>query len=118
MVEASTYAIMDYANLSKDNEGLTYRFFGTLEAIQDTNRIWMRSGDVSAAADLENVPVYILPSLSPDERLDDVLSGEEPQSVPWKQISSLPAGVELFVAGALHLEDGLALFRSRPQFPL
>lgn len=118
MIVASTYAIMDYSDLSKDNEGSIFRFFGTLEAIQDTNRIWMRSGDVSAAADLENVPVYILPSVSSDESLGDVLSGEEPQSVPWKQISSLPAGVELFVAGTLHLEDGLALFRSRPQFPL
>ncbi len=118
MIVASTYAIMDYSDLSKENEGSTYRFFGTLEAIQDTNRIWMRSGDVSAAADLENVPVYILPSMSSDESLDDVLSGEEPQSIPWKQISSLPAGVELFVAGTLHLEDGLTLFRSRPQFPL
>ncbi len=118
MIVASTYAIMDYSDLSKENEGSTYRFFGTLEAIQDTNRIWMRSGDVSAAADLENVPVYILPSMSSDESLDDVLSGEEPQSVPWKQISSLPAGVELFVAGTLHLEDGLTLFRSHPRFQL
>jgi hypothetical protein len=118
IVKASTFSIMDYSDLSKDNEGSTYRFFGTLEAIQDTNKIWLRSGDVSAAADLEDVPVYILPSYSSDESLDEALSDEEPQSVPWKQISSLPAGVHLFVAGALYLENGRAIFRSESQFPL
>ena len=49
MIVASTYAIMDHSDLSSENEGSVFRFFGTLEAIQDTNRIWMRSGDVSAA---------------------------------------------------------------------
>jgi hypothetical protein len=115
---ASTYAIMDYSALSRKNEGSAFRFFGTLEAIQDTNRIWMRGGDVSAAADLENVPVYILPSISSGESLSDVLTDDEPQSIPWKQISSLPAGVKLFVAGIVQLEDGLVLFRSYPGVPL
>ncbi len=118
MTAASTYAIMDYSVLSSENEGSAFRFFGTLEAIQDTNRIWMRSGDVSAAADLEDVPVYILPSMSSGETLSDVLTDDEPQSIPWKQISSLPAGVKLFVAGIARLEDGLALFRSHPRVPL
>ena len=118
MIEASTYSIMDYPVLSSENEGSAFRFFGTLEAIQDTNRIWMRSGDVSAAADLEDVPVYILPSMSSGETLSDVLTDDEPQSIPWKQISSLPAGVKLFVAGIARPEDGLALFRSHPRVPL
>jgi hypothetical protein len=118
MTEASKCALIDYSRLNKENEGKTFRFFGILEAIQDRNKIWIRSGDLSIAADLEEAPVYILPSISSRGGYELVLSDEEPQRVPWKQISSLPAGVQLFVAGSLFIEDGRAIFRSRSRTPL
>ena len=114
MLEASTLPFLDYSDLEKDKEGRTFRLFGNLQAIQDQSRIWVRSGSFSVAADLGNVPVYILPSGMQNE----VFSDEQPQSVPWVQISSLPAGVQMFLAGTLAIEDGQAVFRSQANNPL
>ncbi len=114
MLEASTLPFLDYSDLEKDKEGRSFRLFGNLQAIQDQSKIWVRAGNFSIAADLAGVPVYILPSEMQNEFLPD----EQPQSVPWIQISSLPAGVQMFLAGALAIEDGQAVFRSRPNNPL
>ena len=114
MLEASTLPFLDYSDLEKDKEGRSFRLFGNLQAIQDQSKIWVRAGNFSIAADLAGVPVYILPSEMQNEFFPD----EQPQSVPWMQISSLPAGVQMFLAGTLTIEDGQAVFRSRPNNPL
>ena len=91
-----------------------FRFFGTLEAIQGDNRIWITNGRFSVAADLRNVHVYLIPEgegaaegpgsavAKPDVEL---------RSMPWSRIFSLPEGTPVFVAGALFSEEGRGLFR-------
>ena len=44
MLEASTFAFIDYSDLRQEKEGTSFRFFGNLEAIQGGNRVWIRVG--------------------------------------------------------------------------
>jgi hypothetical protein len=87
-----------------------FRFFGTLEAIQGEDRIWITNGATSVAADLKKLNVYMLPAAqTPDqERMDTDL-----RAVPWSRIFSLPEGTTILVGGALFCEDGRGVFRTR-----
>jgi hypothetical protein len=83
-----------------------YRFFGTLEAIQGDDRIWLTNGRFSVAADLRNVRVYLIPEAEHPETGAPALG-----SVPWSRIFSLPEGTPVFVGGALFSEEGRGVFR-------
>ena len=82
-----------------------FRFFGSLEAIQGDDRIWITNGVFSVAADLRHAKVYIIPASTPE-------SEGELRVVPWSEISSLPQGSPVLAGGALFLEEGRAVFRS------
>jgi len=90
-----------------------YRFFGTLEAIQGDDRIWLTNGRFSVAADLRHVRVYLIPESESNEPVS--LSGRGAAaalgSVPWNRIFSLPEGTPVFVGGALFSEEGRGVFR-------
>lgn len=123
--QVSLCPFVHYADLTGQDRVLgNYRFFGELEAIQGRNRVWITNGSFTVEADLEDVAIYLLPSPStPQEpsrggRLPEQLSEEEPRSVLWQRIYSLPAGTRMFVGGTLELENGRAVFRSRPREPL
>lgn len=88
-----------------------FRFFGTLEAIQGDERIWITNGRHSVAADLGGVPVHILPGQAGPDAQADRDGGI--RSVPWGRVFSLPEGTPILVGGTLHAEDGRPVFRSR-----
>jgi hypothetical protein len=107
---ASRYPTLGPQALSRERArapGL-YRIFGSLEAIQGDDRIWIASGRYSAAADLRGVHVFLMP---------DTDSGEAAKaevglrSVPWSMIHSLPEGTPIFIAGALFAEEGRGVFK-------
>ena len=93
----------------------SYRFFGSLEAIQGNDRIWITNGRFSVAADLRNVRVSLIPEAEGD--LDDSWAsggraGAALGSVPWSRIFSLPEGTPVFVGGQLFAEEGRGIFRA------
>jgi len=88
-----------------------YRFFGTLEAIQGDDRIWLTNGRYSVAADLRNTRVYLIPEGDGTANLSTPSNGEL-GSVPWSRIFSLPEGTPIFVGGVLFSEDGRGVFKS------
>ena len=91
-----------------------YRFFGTLEAIQGDDRIWLTNGRFSVAADLRNVRVYLIPETESSEPVSLSHRGAAAASlgsVPWNRIFSLPEGTPVFVGGALFSEEGRGVFR-------
>ena len=120
IIELSLKPFITYSDVGKTGEGLVgeYRFFGSLEAIQGNNTIWLKNGDLSVAANMENVRVYILPSFSflmedsDYEHLEELLPDEEPQSIIWAKISSLPVGTKVFIGGCLFFEKGRGIFKS------
>ena len=92
-----------------------YRFFGTLEAIQGNDRIWLTNGRFSVAADLRKVRVYLIPEMERSETFSPSRGGTPPAalgSVPWSRIFSLPEGTPVLVGGALFSEEGRAVFRN------
>jgi hypothetical protein len=91
-----------------------FRFFGTLEAIQGDDRIWLTNGRFSVAADLRGVRVYLIPEIEQGEAFSLSRQGSSAAalgSVPWSRIFSLPEGTPVFVGGALFTEEGRAVFR-------
>ncbi len=86
-----------------------FRFFGTLEAIQGDDRIWITNGAFSVAADLHHGSLTMLPAASPGQSDED----SELRVVPWSRVFSLPEGTPILVGGALFSEDGRGVFGSR-----
>jgi hypothetical protein len=107
LLKSTFYPFLEYINLKDESISRDYRFIGQLEAIQGKNRIWINSGNLSVAADVEETPVYIISS-----------SGDEAQSIPWKNISSLAAGTQVFIAGPLIIENGRGIFHFKQSKPL
>ena len=118
MVDSSTLAFLDYTDIRRVKEGHSFRFFGQLEAIQGGGRIWLKNGDISVAADLEKVPIYIMPRHTFDDDEEQMLPEDQPQRIPWRQVSSLPAGTPVYTSGALFFEDDQAVLHSLPRSPL
>ncbi|MBN2534515.1 MAG: hypothetical protein JXB88_16650 [Spirochaetales bacterium] len=124
LVEISFYPLIDYSDLTTWKEGIpgNFRFFGNLEAIQGENRIWLNNGSMSIAVDLQDVSLYLIPAQTPytgytesyPYEFEKTLPSQEPVSVRWKQIFSLPQGTNIFVAGSLFMEKGSSIFRSSP----
>jgi hypothetical protein len=98
--------------------------FGQLEAIQGEHRIWINTGSFTVEVDLQSAKLYFLPSFStkaqtlPVERLEEVIPDEQPALVSWDQVFSLPAGTQIFIAGALYSVEDRAVFRSQVKDPL
>jgi hypothetical protein len=88
-----------------------YRFFGTLEAIQGDDRIWLTNGRFSVAADLRNVRIYLIPEAESSDPARPGAAAAALGSVPWNRIFSLPEGTPVFVGGALFSEEGRGVFR-------
>jgi hypothetical protein len=113
-------------------ERLEYRFFGSLEAIQGDDTIWLRSPDLSVAVDMRKVSVFMIPASIPREGAErddasgapnveqrrDIFNEETPERIPWKTLFSLPAGTQVFVGGLVEAEGGTALFKSTPEVPI
>jgi hypothetical protein len=118
MVESTLFPYLDYSDLGDEGSEKKYRLFGTLEAIRARDQIWINSGDFSVAADLHHVPVYILPSISLHSTFETAFPEEQPQSIPWKQISSLPGKTPIFIAGTLTVQNEQPEFKSRSKEPL
>lgn len=112
MLAVSRCPTANPARIARDRTGLlgSYRFFGTLEAIQGDERIWITNGRHSVAADLGGLSVYILPRQGVSA--EDGKEGEV-RNVPWGRIFSLPEGTPVLVGGTLFAEDGRGVFRSR-----
>ncbi len=100
--------------------GMTYRFFGSLQAMQGDTEIWLTGSNVSVSVDLSRLSLYILPSAS---RLSHPLGDagypdETPVKTKWSRIFSLPEGTRMFVYGALVEKNGKIVFSDTPETKL
>ncbi len=118
MVSASLYPTAGPSRAAGPSVGRC-RFFGTLEAIQGDDRIWIRNGRYSVAADVRGVRVFLIPEEDSQGDASSPGSGSASlASVPWNRIFSLPEGTPLFVGGAFVVEEGRGVFRNLPHLPL
>ncbi|MGA2478931.1 MAG: hypothetical protein ABSG63_09305 [Spirochaetia bacterium] len=123
VIEVSRYPTAGPAAIGRERSAAVgkCRFFGTLEAIQGDDRIWITNGRLSVAAELRGVRVYLIPeSEGGTEQApgDRGAAGGELRSVPWSRIFSLPEGTPIFLGGVLYAEEGRGVFRGDRETPL
>ncbi|MDR3200379.1 MAG: hypothetical protein LBT68_02870 [Spirochaetales bacterium] len=117
LIAAAEYPEIKYANLHSRSgmaESGQYHFLGVLEAIQEDDVIWLRNEEVALSADMRGQKVFLLPSQTvADEEGDEpsFLSDETPQIVAWEKVRSLPEGIQVLLAGTLHITDRKGRFR-------
>ncbi len=120
LMTASLSPSLSYGVVHGNQVSGTYRIFGSLQAVQDENIIWLADETVSVSIDLAGVPVYILPSVSKGESM--VNTGEYPDESPkrtyWNRIFSLPEKTHIFVSGNLVYKDGRSRFINTKNNPL
>jgi hypothetical protein len=106
------YREPDYSLLHSETYGSlgSYRFYGTLRALQGDGTVWLGSSSLSLKADLKGVPIYILPHPSAEQSV--------PSEVSWQRIHTLPEGTRIFLAGELFLHRTGAVFRSGDELSL
>ncbi len=123
LIELSLQPFISYSDIrgGKDGPVGEFRFFGTIEALQGDNMLWIKNGNLTVAAYMKDVVVYMLPSTSIFsgesliENLQEVLPDEEPKSMHWNEIFSLSEGTRVFVGGMVYREGGNGIFRSQPE---
>lgn len=120
LMKASLRPSLTYGAVHDGTSSGFYRLFGSLQAVQDENILWLADSTVSVSIDLTDVPLYILPSVPKGEYM--IKTGKYPDESPvrtyWNRIFSLPEGTSIFVSGELVYEDGRSRFINSRDNPL
>lgn len=86
-----------------------FRYFGTLEALQDNDLLWLRQGQTSVSVNLKGESVFMLPA---DTSLDlDSPYNGTVQKMRWSKTGILAEGIGVFVCGSLAIESGMPRFK-------
>jgi len=100
-----------------------HRFLGSLEAIEGSDKLWIRGPHGSITADMKNAAVYNLTDPGTDDQVYEHLY---PFSLPtvsltlmsWNDVFSLTEGTRLFLYGNLRVKRGKYCMESCQQMPL
>ncbi len=125
VIRSSFFPIVTYRTLlgwNKISPGSSseFRFFGTLEGVQEDNSIWIRSDNLALSADMTGQDLFLLPSGKKESEGDVVeehppFTGDEiPAIIPWSRVSALSEGTKVYIAGTLKKIDGRYLFHADP----
>jgi hypothetical protein len=79
-----------------------FRLYGTIEAIEGSDQVWVKGPSVSALVDLSHAPLYVA-SPGPSE-------AGSISRLRWGSVSSLVEGTTIFVGGLLSIKDGRPIF--------
>ena len=99
-----------------------FKFFGSLEAIQDKYEVWLRSGNFTVSVDMRNVKIYLIPAINYSvsgegnddfhEKNIEIIMDEMPQVLSWERFYSLSQRTEVMVCGPLFIDRGKTIFRT------
>lgn len=93
-----------------------YRYFGDLEAVEDSDIIWLSDGRHRVKVDVKHISLFVLPGVNSDDF--DVANERSPAITKWKDMGSLPEGTQFFVYGVLARDTLVPMFRSSADHPL
>jgi len=97
-----------------------FRFFGTLEGVQEDNTIWLRSKNLALSADMTGQDLFLLPSGGHGtgeglmEEHPSFTGDEIPTLIPWSRVSTLSEGTKVYIAGTLRRIGGKFMFHAVP----
>ena len=112
------YPVLSYRVVRSTRQKGLYRFFGRIEAVQGSERLWLNNGRLSVQVDLEGLAVYTLPADTEFHQEGRVENNEisfadvPPTFVHSSKISSFPQGTDIFVSGTLFYENSRPVFRA------
>ncbi len=100
-----------------------HRFLGRLEAIEGSDRLWIRGPHGSLTADMKNAAVYNLTDPGRDDQIYDhlypySLPNESLTRMSWNDVFSLTEGTRLFLYGNLRVQNGRYCMESCREMPL
>lgn len=120
LMKASLLPSLSYKAVHGSQKSGLYRVFGSLQAIQDDNILWIANDDVSVSLELEGLPLYILPSVTKEnlQLNTNMYPDESPKRTYWSSIFSLPEKTSFFVSGELIYQNGRSKFKNSKKNPL
>jgi len=120
LMKASLRKNVSYKTVYGDKSSGSYRFLGSLQAIEGDNILWLTNSDVSVSINLEGVPIYMLPSFSREMSFSKTLNypDENPKKTYWNRIFSIPEKTSFFVSGKFIQNNGLPQFINSKEDPL
>jgi hypothetical protein len=110
----------------------SYRLFGSIEAMEGKDRLWIRSlklcgSPVSVSIDMRSALLYSLPGDGEEfelrrnfqkiESSDYDETAESPERLMWRSLPSLPEKTKVYVFGKVYLGMGKAEFRGNRKDP-
>ncbi|MEA1911560.1 MAG: hypothetical protein U9N32_07795, partial [Spirochaetota bacterium] len=120
LMEASLLPPISYKDVHSSVKLGLYRMFGSIQAIQDDNILWIANENVSVSLDMQDLPIFILPSVIRDNNhlKTNMYLEESPKRTNWSSIFSLPEKTSIFVSGELVHKDGRSKFKNTKKNPL
>jgi hypothetical protein len=110
VIELALSPTLTYADVAKAVGGGagrgSFRLYGSVEAIEGADRVWIRGDGVSALVDLSAAPVYTVPPGRPE--------AGSVRRLRWRSVSSVVEGTRMFVGGRLAAESGRPVFVDDP----
>jgi hypothetical protein len=112
VAQLSAAPVLRYGDLAAaEREGRKiagrFRLYGTVEALEGPDRVWVRGKNVSALVDLSKAPLYVS---SPGPAEAGTI-----ERLSWGSVSSVLEGTSIFVGGQLELEEGKPVFVEAPE---
>jgi hypothetical protein len=110
VIELALSPILAYSDVARTAGGGagrgSFRLYGSVEAIEGADRVWIRGEGVSALVDLSRAPVYTVPPGEPE--------AGTVRRLRWRSVSSVVEGTRMFVGGRLVAESGRPVFVDDP----
>jgi hypothetical protein len=110
VIELALSPVLGYADVAKAAGGGggrgSFRLYGSVEAIEGADRVWIRGDGVSALVDLSRAPAYTVPPGEPE--------AGTVRRLRWRSVSSVVEGTRMFVGGKLVAESGKPVFVDDP----
>jgi hypothetical protein len=112
VVDLAGAPVLTYGDVARATEGRAggrgcFRLYGSVEAIEGADRVWIRGDGVSALVDLSKAPLYTVPPEAPE--------AGSVRRLRWRSVSSVVEGTRIFVGGRLAVEEGRPVFVDDPE---
>lgn len=111
VVELGRAPVLTYGDVARAAAGRaaareSFRLYGSVEAIEGADRVWIRGAGVSALVDLSKAPLYTVPPGDPE--------AGSVRRLRWRSVSSVVEGTRMFVGGRVVVDSGRPVFVDDP----
>lgn len=117
VVESTLFPLLGYAGIRSSSLSSRFRFYGTLEALEGKNYLWLKEegGKATVRVDMHRQGFWMIPDEGepPSELRGDApgtLNSAPPQWVSWSEASALTEGSKFYVFGPVDPTESQVTF--------